>query len=449
MTTVLLRDELVGLIQTWSSVPLSLDDDTSLIASGLLDSLALFNLILWIEQKTGRSIEPTSVNLVAEWDSITRILQYIQDSTVIGQSRAAVPSSPAASYDRQLPEREYRIVRYTPDHRHAVAEFQTALWSRNPSRNLRYLEWKYEHNPYANEGRIYLAFYNDLLVGMRGFYGSRWEGGVPARQLPVLVADDLLVGEHHRDRGLVTQIMQAAFEDLRDSGARFVLNLSGGPLTVLNSLAMGWKSIGMARPMNRRSVRFVPTRLRRLFRKERPLFTRFDRAGIGETQPRPDAMARLIQRIGHDGRLRHVRDRSYFDWRFLNPFREYRFLYAGDGELDGYLVLKREKRAQDVSIVDLEAINGHVRARLLKAAVTAGAFRDLAIWTSTADPQFVEQLEALKFERPDSVRAALGQPFLIRMIDPNPPGAEWRLEDGRQLLEPGNWDIRMLYSMAG
>jgi acyl carrier protein len=448
VTAVLLRDELVGLIQTWSSLPLSLDDDTSLIASGLLDSLALFNLILWIEEKTGRSIEPTSVNLVAEWDSIPRILQYIQDSAMIRPSPAAVPPPAAASYDRQL-QRECRVVRYTPEHKHAVAEFQTGLWSKNPSRNLRYLEWKYEQNPYANEGRIYLAFYNDLLVGMRGFYGSRWEAGVPARQMPVLVADDLLVGEHHRDRGLVTQLMQAAFEDLRASGARFVLNLSGGPLTVLNSLAMGWRSIGSARPMNRRAVRFGPTLLRRLFRKERPPFTRFDRAGIGETQPRPDAMARLIQRIGHDGRLRHVRDRSYFDWRFLNPFREYRFLYAGDEELDGYLVLKREKRAQDVSIVDLEAINGRVRAGLLKAAVTAGAFGDLAIWTSTTDTQLVEQLEALKFERPDSERAALGQAFLIRMIDLDPPDAEWRLEDGRQLLEAGNWDIRRLYSMEG
>lgn len=444
-----MRDELVGLIRTWSSVPLSLDDDTSLIASGLLDSLALFNLILWIEEKTGRSIEPTSVNLGAEWDSIPRILQYIQDSAMIPQSRATVPPPAAASYDRQLPKHEYRVVRYTPEHKHAVAEFQTGLWSRHPSRNLRYLEWKYEQNPYANEGRIYLAFHNDLLVGMRGFYGSRWEAGVPARQMPVLVADDLLAGEHHRNRGLVTQIMQAAFEDLRDSGARFVLNLSGGPLTVLNSLAMGWRSFARARPMNRRSVRFVPTRLQRLFGKERSPFTRFDRAGIGETQPRPDAMARLIQHISHDGRLRHVRDRSYFDWRFRNPFREYRFLYAGDEELDGYLVLKREKRVQDVSIVDLEAINGRVRAGLLKAAVTAGAFRDLAIWTSTADAQLVEQLAALKFERPDAKPAALGQPFLIRMIDLDPPEAEWRLEDGRQLLEAGSWDIRMLYSMAG
>jgi hypothetical protein len=61
----------------------------------------------------------------------------------------------------------------------------------------------------------------------------------------------------------------------------------------------------------------------------------------------------------------------------------------------------------------------------------------------------VEQLAALKFKAPDSKRAALGQPFLIRMIDLDPPEAEWRLADGRQLLETGNWDIRMLYSMEG
>jgi hypothetical protein len=35
------------------------------------------------------------------------------------------------------------------------------------------------------------------------------------------------------------------------------------------------------------------------------------------------------------------------------------------------------------------------------------------------------------------------------MIDLNPPEEEWRMEDGRQLLEARNWDIRMLYSMAG
>jgi hypothetical protein len=76
-----------------------------------------------------------------------------------------------------------------------------------------------------------------------------------------------------------------------------------------------------------------------------------------------------------------------------------------------------------VGIVDVEAINGRVRAPESR--------RDRGRFPEPAQP------------------AARGQPFLIRMIDLNPPEEEWRLEDGRQLLEARNWDIRMLYSMAG
>jgi acyl carrier protein len=441
-----LRDELIDLIKTWAIVPQSLDDQTSLIASGLLDSLALFNLIQWIEQKTGRRIDPTSVNVAAQWDSITSILEYIENSTKtatgIRQTRVPVRSS------AQL---EYRIVRYRPEHKQVVAEFQTGLWSPNPAVNRRYLEWKYEQNPYASEGRIYLAFCNGSLTGMRGFYASRWEKGVPSRTVPVLVADDLLVREDHRNRGQVTQMMQAAFEDLRDSTSQFVFNLSGSTLTVLNSLAMGWKSIGTLRPMRRKSPGFFQSLQHRLT-EERSPFARLDRAAKAETRPRPEAMARLIQRIGHDGRLRHVRDQSYFDWRYRNPFREYRFLYSGEDELDGYLILKHAVECnelnQQVSIVDLEAINGEVQADLLNTAVTAGAFQDLTIWSSTADRLTLERLRALQFDLVQSASSAVGPTFLVRPIDLDVAEAEWTL-DGLHLLEHCNWDIRMSYSMSG
>jgi len=436
-----LRDELINLIKTWASIPNSIDEHTSLIASGLLDSAALFNLILWIEEKTGRSIDPTSVDVTAEWDSIASILQYIQNSTKVRQISSKAIS--AANSD-------YRIVRYNSEFKRAVAEFQTGLWGPDAGLNRRYLEWKYEQNPYANEGRIFLAFHRDLLVGMRGFYGSRWEAGVPSSPMTVLVADDLLIREDHRNRGLVNQIMQAAFEDLRDSGSRFVFNLSGSKLTVLNSLAMNWKSIGTLRPMIRRSVGFLSSLKERLS-GEQSAFTRLDRLAHACAPPRTDAMARLIQRLGHDGRLRHVRDQAYLDWRFGNPFREYRFLYAGDTELEGYLVLKRSVNCyepQRLSIVDFEAVNERVQSTLLKSAVAAGAFPELTVWTSTADNQTLKQLRAHKFEQPDSRPAAIIPTFLVRPINLELPETEWGL-GGRRLLEQSNWDIRMLYSMSG
>jgi hypothetical protein len=258
------------------------------------------------------------------------------------------------------------------------------------------------------------------------------------RQTPILIADDLLVREEHRNRGVVTQIMQTAFHDLLNSASPFAFNLSGSTLTVLNSLAMGWKSIGPLYSLHRRSHRFLHAIKHRFNRTET------------SAEPRPDAMARLVQRIGHNGRLRHVRDQKYFAWRFQNPFREYQFLYAGDSELDGYLVLKRSvgcyEPSQQVSIADLEAINATVRSELLAAATAASAFPDLTMWVSPADNQTLEELRDLGFERADA--SPVGPTFLVRAIRPDLPETEWCV-DGLKLLEQRNWDIRMLYSMSG
>jgi acyl carrier protein len=53
-----LRNELRTLVTSWGlDLPSDLDDDASLITSGFFDSLALFNLILWVEQKIGRRLD--------------------------------------------------------------------------------------------------------------------------------------------------------------------------------------------------------------------------------------------------------------------------------------------------------------------------------------------------------------------------------------------------------
>ncbi|MGH7768276.1 MAG: GNAT family N-acetyltransferase [Candidatus Binatia bacterium] len=473
-----LRDELLAQFERWG-IDLSSARDGSLIASGLFDSLALFNLVLWIEAKTGRAIDPTSVDIAKEWDSVANILRYLQSTAAVSDSGAARIAGAATT---ALPQSGYRIVRYDASFRHVVAQFQTGLWSPDPELNLRYLEWKHEKNPYSSAPDIYLAFHNEDLVGMRGFYASRWEAGVPARRWPVLVADDLLVREDHRNRGLVTRIMQTAYAGLRDSESQFLFNLSGGRLTVLGSLTMGWRSIGMLKPLGRRTrgaklrddLRFHLQRAPYLWRytnsgllfgaAERRPFERLDhadnpfptKAGSAveiDVRPRPKAMAVLIDRIGHDGRVRHVRDESYFDWRFRNPICEYRFLYVGKDILEGYLVLKRKIGGPGpfprVNIVDLEATSGAVQAALLEAAVGAGAFAELVVWSATANDQLVKQLDAKGFVPIDQELTGFGCPcILVRATKDECLDEDWRLGETR-LLDPANWDMRMLFSMAG
>jgi len=73
------RDELRRLILEFApDRAAALADDTPLITSGLVESLTLLNVALWVETKAGSEVEITSFDLVAEWDSVSDILTFIE-----------------------------------------------------------------------------------------------------------------------------------------------------------------------------------------------------------------------------------------------------------------------------------------------------------------------------------------------------------------------------------
>ena len=66
-----LRDDLVRVIEeSGATLPSDLDDDTSLIRSGMLDSTALFDLALWVEEHVAPGLDLTAFDLAEEWDTI-------------------------------------------------------------------------------------------------------------------------------------------------------------------------------------------------------------------------------------------------------------------------------------------------------------------------------------------------------------------------------------------
>jgi acyl carrier protein len=72
------REELLALMKTWDvAVDGALTADTPLIESGLFDSLALFNLVVWVEGQVGAPLDPTTVDLAAEWNTVTGVLDFI------------------------------------------------------------------------------------------------------------------------------------------------------------------------------------------------------------------------------------------------------------------------------------------------------------------------------------------------------------------------------------
>jgi len=286
-----------------------------------------------------------------------------------------------------------------------------------------------------------------------------------------------LLDDGRRD-GVIAQIMQHAISDLRSRGRDYLFNLTGGPKTVLVSLVMGWRSAGNWQPWARQSRRWKRDLGEQFLRlpgawrfadkvvaahSNRAPFSALDRrtgsrlsvrniAISVSKEPRPYDMAALIARLPHDGRIRHLRDEAFLEWKFRNPLHDYRFLFASDAQLNGYLVLHRfthTAATSRVSIVDLEADDEITRNALLDAAIKFGNFSDLAIWTATLDPLLQLALQVRGFQPTDQHLTTQGCPcVLVRAIDESQQAPSWSLGSAN-LLDLANWDLRRVSTMAG
>jgi GNAT superfamily N-acetyltransferase len=318
-------------------------------------------------------------------------------------------SSDLSKRDGNVPA-QYDIVAYRPELKQQVIGLQSGFWSPSPVVNRAYFEWKHEQNPYVPGPLVYLALHEGRVVGMRSFFGVRWQACSPSESLIGLYADDMVVAREHRDRGLLPQIMAAAFEDLARRGYRYVFNLSAGPVTMLSSLSMGWRQVGAMEPRRWRSWQATCAAAAR--RVARPLHDHWCRGSTTTgslatlepdeiarrfrwpplvsftVAPRIDAMSALVERLGTDGRIRHVRDREYFEWRLRNPLRRYGYLYADGPEGSGYLILQEpapeSAEAKVLHVVDWEGTSLPVLGRLLEAACFAARRPGLLfVWSAT------------------------------------------------------------------
>jgi GNAT superfamily N-acetyltransferase len=372
-----------------------------------------------------------------------------------------------------------RVIPYVAEHSALVAELQLHLASPDPGLNARYFDWKYQRNPYIREPLVYLAFCGDRLAGMRGAFGTKWEFGDSRECVVMPYADDLVVHPEYRTLGLHRRIMEVALADLKRRGFRFVVNLSASKVTALQSLRMKWRSVGNVEPLRRRTHRRVVVdrlialadRAPVLWRCARalnrvagaPVGREFDRidarlarsdggAAQGSvfiaTEPLARDMAELVERVPRDGRLRHVRDEAFFHWRFANPLRHYRFLYAAGERLEGYLVLScslGSDARHRVCIVDWEAENDDVREALLAAAIDHGRFPELFTWRSATSAAGRPLLDRYGFK---PANEAYSVSHLVRKLDDGETDGAWRL-DGVHVDDPRAWDLRMIVSMHG
>ena len=149
--------------------------------------------------------------------------------------------------------------------------------------------------------------------------------------------------------------------------------------------------------------------------------------------------------------IRHVRDATYYGWRYRNPSGDYRFIYAREDRLEGFLVLQRARlgNAADIGIVDWEASRPEILESMLSGVVRNGGFDMLSIWTATLPDEFTNSLHALGFKQKDESRGLSHyRPGLLAIGAAGTDVMHSAPNDAEIFSNLAKWDLRMAYSDA-
>jgi hypothetical protein len=74
-----LREQLLALIaEAVPDLDGTLSDGSPLITSGIVESTTLLNLALWVEDRLHAPLDLGALDLAAEWDTVTSILDFVE-----------------------------------------------------------------------------------------------------------------------------------------------------------------------------------------------------------------------------------------------------------------------------------------------------------------------------------------------------------------------------------
>lgn len=336
----------------------------------------------------------------------------------------------------------YRVRAYRPQDRPRVAALLTRLWFADRALNERYLSWRYEDNPYLDP-LIAVCESEGEIVAVRGAHGMRWRVGGSGIVMPCL--GDTVVERRHEGRALVQRATRWLLAALAERGIPWVVNQSPGPLVEKLSLRTGWRKVAEWRVAH--AIHVGPDAATD-FERFDPNAVKGDECGAVRISTAPATAAELAElaaRVSR-GRVGHARDEAYFKWRFQSPFAGYRWLYARDQGLEGYLVLGNVRGVPwRVRVLDLQGTDGGVRSLLLERALRWGSFREVRIWWNRFPRRVSGVLGEYGFTAaPDegrrksthliaSTRHGAGDDFVIHGVD---------------VLNGANWDPQMIHSDA-
>lgn len=388
-------------------------------------------------------------------------------------------NGPTINIENALHIMNHEIIRYDSIYNDQICELEKEIWSPDLNVNRSYLRWKYFDNPYSTLPKIYIVLLEGKVVAVRGMYETKWRLGNSADGFTALCAGDTVIHPEYRNRGIYPELANFIKNDLCELGYRYLFNFSAGPATLINNLAIGWKSIGRIRTM---SIESKPRTIIRKLMSEHMInkliknttaakflkrlvnkfgYNSYDKL-FGyhkkihphlriEKYPITDEMAILAGKLARDNKLVLTRDEKFFRWRYSNPLSKYIFLYWYDKELKGYLTAQTPLYKLDFmdkfNIIELEGVNSIIKMDLLKSMISLLDSRSISVWSNMLNENCRKFL-ALNGFRESSLTSSASEytpTVLVTMTNGPANVIEYR---GMNLLDMNNWDLKMMYSDA-
>jgi hypothetical protein len=266
--------------------------------------------------------------------------------------------------------------------------------------------------------------------------------------------------------------------DLYDLGYRYLFNFSANPTNLISSLAIGWKSIGRIKIMEKQVQRkefsaFIS--IKKLLKKTG--INKVLRRGINkilshrrkgnpyiyniihkdskskvpsrikiENHPRPEEMYSLVKKLIPKNKIILTRDVGFFSWRYKGPLSDYLFLYWYDNELKGYLVAQTRlyRGLNNFNIIELEAENSVIKKELLRYLVILLEFSPITIWSNMLDENCKKFLASIGFSETSSTKSLADYTPTVLVKTTGKSDAKIEFQ-GCDLLDINNWDLKMIY----
>jgi GNAT superfamily N-acetyltransferase len=374
---------------------------------------------------------------------------------------------------------EYEIKPYSHENFAQVVDLLQILWGDNYDANVSYFNWKYNDNPYTEHPLGIVALYNGKVVGFRGYFATKWQGGRKNSKIIVLTPGDTCVHRNHRRQGLSTAMAHRAMEEYQ-SKYKVFLNLTSNSKSTPGYLKLGFVSLTPKTRViifkNKKSLiyisEFLPNKLKNYLKSfgllksflekrsrleshdEKDMPGEFDEILVVE-RPRPERMYNVFSKQKNEkNKIKLMQDMDFFRWRFNNKRNRYLFYFRmKDSLISGYVVVKLSKYNSRVgNIVDYAENDAGSIAKILKYVLEFKHFDILSMYSYGMSDDFLQILKS----RPHTKnivfqKKGIGEKdqlhLLVRPIRKKLFDSDW-LIDGRDIKNFENWEIKPICSDA-